>query len=362
MAKLILENGVVFEGTSFGAEISCVGEVVFNTGMTGYQEILTDPSYCGQMVCMTYPLIGNYGINAQDFESLKPALNAFIVREYCEIPSHFRSQMSLNDYLKKMNIPGLAGIDTRKLTKILRGFGTMKGMLLNENISAQDEEKLQALFKKPLPTNEVEQVSTKTAFSCPGNGPRVVLVDFGYKQGILKGLTDLGFQVTVVPHNITAQEIYAYNPQGVVLSNGPGDPLSLSHALSMIQEVQTKLPLMGICMGHQVFALANGAKTQKMKFGHRGCNHPVKDLVSGKVYLTSQNHGYEVDEKSLKQTSLQVTHINVNDGCIEGIRHKKYPAFSVQYHPEAAPGPQDNAYLFQEFSKLIAEHHRGQNA
>ncbi len=354
-AKLILESGEELNGLTFGADTDTLGEVVFNTSMTGYQEILTDPSYCGQMVTMTYPMIGNYGINRDDFESLRPACKALIVREYCLVPSNFRSQHTLHEYLCKMGIPGLAEIDTRRLTKIIRSQGTCKALILRDDSPHKQE--LLAQLHKPLPQDEVAQVSTKTAFTLPGQGARIVLIDFGYKKGIVKELLARGCHITVVPFNVTSQEIHDLSPDGLVLSNGPGNPEVLTRSIATIQEVQKTYPLMGICMGHQVFALANGAKTSKMKFGHRGANHPVKDLSSGKVFLSSQNHGYQVLAESLEQTSLDVAYVNVNDDTVEGLRHQDYPAFSVQFHPEASPGPEDTAFLFDQFLQQLRTNH-----
>ncbi|MFC4320247.1 carbamoyl phosphate synthase small subunit [Litchfieldia salsa] len=349
--QLVLEDGTVFVGEGFGSEENTIGEVVFNTGMTGYQEILSDPSYCGQIVTLTYPLIGNYGINRDDFESINPAISGFIVKEACDHPSNFRNQFTLNDYFKSKNIPGLAGIDTRKLTRIIRQHGALKGAFCG--MDANIEEVISRLKGHNLLTNQVEKVSTKSAYPSPGRGHRVVLVDYGMKHGILRELNNRDCDVIVVPYNVTAEEVLSLSPDGIMLSNGPGDPKSVPQALEMINGVLGKVPLFGICLGHQLFALANGADTEKLKFGHRGSNHPVKDLSTGKVAITSQNHGYTVNEESLKNTNLEVTHIALNDGTVEGLRHKELPAFTVQYHPEASPGPEDANSLFNEFLQMI---------
>lgn len=349
--QLILEDGTVFIGEAFGADNDKIGEVVFNTGMTGYQEILTDPSYCSQIVTLTYPLIGNYGINRDDFESVQPAIAGFVVKEAAEFPSNWRNQMTLDEYLKSKEIPGISGIDTRKLTRIIRQHGTLKGAICS--IEKDVDDVLSLLKATVIQTDQVKRVSTKTAYFSPGRGPRVVLVDYGMKHGILRELISRNCDVVVVPYNVTAEEVLAYQPDGIMLSNGPGDPKSVLETLDMIQKVQEQVPLFGICLGHQLFALANGADTGKLKFGHRGSNHPVKDLKTGRVSLTSQNHGYTVEMDSIEQTDLEITHVALNDGTIEGLRHKKYPAFTVQYHPEASPGPEDANYLFDEFIEMI---------
>jgi len=350
--KLVLADGTVFFGTAFGAENSVVGEVVFNTGMTGYQEILSDPSYFGQMVVMTYPLIGNYGINDQDFESFAPATSALIVKEYCEVPSNWRSRKSLNEFLKQKQIPGLHNVDTRALTIKIREHGSIRAVIVDSQVS--DEEALAQLNEVPVLNRHVEHVSTKITYTAPGEKYRIVLVDFGVKKGIIRELTARGCEVIVVPFNTPAQEIINLNPDGVMLSNGPGDPKDVTEAISMIQEIQSYYPIFGICLGHQLFALANGADTKKMKFGHHGCNHPVKDLQTNKVHITSQNHGYQVDQQSLEKTELEVTHLALNDQTVEGLRHTKYKAFTVQYHPEACPGPDDSSYLFDRFVSSLA--------
>lgn len=351
LARLLLEDGTLFTGKSFGAEGESVGEVVFNTGITGYQEVLSDPSYCGQIVTMTYPLIGNYGIARDDFESVRPFIHGFVVRQHEDIPSNWRAEYSLGRLLKEYGIVGISDIDTRMLTRRIRHHGVMKGILTTSNKSVA--ELMEQMKSAPLMTDQVSRVSTKSVFSSPGSKERVVLVDFGAKSGILRDLTKRGCDVVVVPQDTTADQIRRLVPDGILLSNGPGDPKDVPHAVNMIRELLGEFPIFGICLGHQLFALACGADTEKLKFGHRGGNHPVKDLLSGRCYITSQNHGYTVKEDSIAGTDLEVTHINNNDKTIEGLRHKTHPAFSVQYHPEASPGPFDSSYLFDDFLDLI---------
>ncbi|MWV45201.1 glutamine-hydrolyzing carbamoyl-phosphate synthase small subunit [Paenibacillus sp. HJL G12] len=353
-ARLLLEDGTLFTGSAFGAEGEKTGEVVFNTGITGYQEVLSDPSYCGQIVTMTYPLIGNYGITRDDFESVAPFVHGFVVRRHETVPSNWRAEYSVDNLLKEYGIVGISGIDTRMLTRMIRQHGTMKGILTT---SAQSVEELrERLTASPILTNQVATVSTKHTYSSPGSKERIVLVDYGAKTGILRELTARGCDVVVVPQDTTAEEIRRLNPDGIQLSNGPGDPKDVPHAIRTIQELLGEYPIFGICLGHQLFALACGADTDKLKFGHRGGNHPVKDLKTNRCYITSQNHGYTVTEDSIAGTELEVTHINNNDKTIEGLKHKKYPVFTVQYHPEAAPGPYDNSYLFDQFLEMIREH------
>jgi carbamoyl-phosphate synthase small subunit len=348
-ATLILENGAVFVGKAFGYLQESVGEVVFNTGMTGYQEILTDPSYYGQIVTMTYPLIGNYGINLDDMESSGLKVKAFIVREKSGRPSNWRCEMDLDGYLRQAKIMGLEGIDTRALTKILRNAGTMKGIITLKKLTPEEiKEKLDAFDN----TDAVWQVTKKEMVELDGTGKHIALVDFGTKQNIIRSLLKRDCRVTIFPASATAEEILEINPDGILLSNGPGDPKDLPEVVEMIKNIIRKKPILGICLGHQLLALAFGGDTEKLKFGHRGCNHPVKDLLRKKVFITSQNHGYVVKKDSIPK-DVMVTHINLNDNTIEGLRHKHLPVFCVQFHPEACPGPQDTAYIFDEFMEIL---------
>lgn len=355
-ARLLLEDGTLFTGRAFGADGQSTGEVVFNTGITGYQEVISDPSYCGQIVTMTYPLVGNYGITRDDFESIRPFIHGFAVRRYEPIPSNWRAQYTLDQMLKEYGILGISDIDTRMLTRMLRHHGTMKGILTTA--STPVEELQEMLADSPLMRDQVARTSTKSVFTSPGDGERIVLIDYGAKSGILRELTKRGCDVVVVPHDTTAEEIRRLDPDGIQLSNGAGDPKDVPHAVQVLKELLGEYPMFGICLGHQLFALASGADTTKLKFGHRGGNHPVKELATNRCYITSQNHGYTVREDSIAGTDLVVTHINNNDKTIEGLRHAKYPAFSVQYHPEAAPGPFDSSYLFDEFLDMIRDHRK----
>lgn len=350
---LVLEDGTIFKGYRFGSEKETQGEIVFNTAMTGYQETLSDPSYTGQIITFTYPLIGNYGINRDDYETLNPSLKGMVVREACELPSNFRNMASLDETLKNYDIPGIDGVDTRKLTRIIRQHGVLKAAFVNEE--ADVEATIESLKTAEFPTDEVAQVSTKTAYVSTGNDLRVVLIDFGKKENIVRELNLRGCDVTVMPWNTTAEEILRLRPDGVMLSNGPGNPEVVQEGIQMINGILGKIPFFGICLGHQLFALACGASTFKMKFGHRGANHPVKNLATGKIEITSQNHGYSVDPETVKDTDLVITHVALNDGTVEGLRHKELPAFSVQYHPEASPGPHDPNYLFDDFIQMMNE-------
>lgn len=350
---LILEDGTVFEGTAFGGEDASVGEIVFNTSMTGYQEILSDPSYCGQIITMTYPLIGNYGINSDDFESIEPAVKGMVLREIAEFPSNFRNNLTLDELFKIKGIPGISGIDTRKLTRLIRSKGSIKGVLTAAGEEVRVEEVVKMLQETALPRNQVAQVSTARPYPSPGRGKRVVLIDYGMKHGILRELNNRDCDVIVVPYNTSSKEILAWGPDGVMLSNGPGDPKDVEECVEVVRELLGEVPIFGICLGHQLFARACGADTFKLKFGHRGGNHPVRDLLTGKIEITSQNHGYAVDEETLQGTRLKVTHSALNDGTNEGLAHLDYPAFTVQYHPESSPGPEDSNYLFDRFIEVM---------
>ena len=342
-AKLILENGMVFEGKAFGYLKESVGEVVFTTGMTGYQEVLTDPSYYGQIVTMTYPLIGNYGINLEDMESDGIKVSGFIVREKCSLPSNFRCELELEDFLKQGKVMGLEGIDTRALTKVLRNNGTMKGIITLEDLDEDEvKEKINAFSNK----DAVKNVTSKDIYTIDGTGKHVAIMDFGIKTNIIRNFKKRGCKLTVFPATATAEEVLNVNPDLVLLSNGPGNPEDLGFAIENIKKMVGKTPITGICLGHQLLALALGGKTAKLKFGHRGCNHPVKDLEANIVHITSQNHGYVVETLP---DNMEVTHININDGTVEGMKHKNLPIYSVQFHPEASAGPKDIEYIFDKF-------------
>jgi carbamoyl-phosphate synthase small subunit len=342
-AKLILENGMIFEGKAFGYLKESVGEVVFTTGMTGYQEVLTDPSYYGQIVTMTYPLIGNYGINLEDMESDSVKVSGFIVREKCNLPSNFRCELDLDNYLKQEKVIGLEGIDTRALTKVLRNSGTMKGIITLENVDDEYvKEKLENFSNK----NAVKAVTSKDIYVIEGSGKHVAIMDFGIKTNIIRNFKKRGCKITVFPATATAEEVLNVNPDLVFLSNGPGDPEDLDFVVENVKKIVGKKPIVGICLGHQLLALTLGGKTTKLKFGHRGCNHPVKDLERNIVHITSQNHGYVV--QALPE-NMEVTHVNINDGTVEGMKHKQLPIYSVQFHPEASAGPQDSEYIFDRF-------------
>jgi carbamoyl-phosphate synthase small subunit len=371
-AKLALADGTVFTGVAFGAEGEISGEVVFNTSMTGYQEILTDPSYNGQIVTMTYPLIGNYGVNRDDVESKGLSLRGFVVKELCREPSNYRSQQSLDDYLRENGIIGIEGIDTRALVRRIRLHGAMTGVLSTKDLDdaslirkAKSAPALvgQDLVREVMPKeaapwnqglDELVRHSTAPVVceKAASRQPHVVAVDYGMKWNISRHLSDMGCRVTVVPGTASADEILSHNPDGVFLSNGPGDPEPLTYAVDAIKGVLGKKPVFGICLGHQLLGLALGGRTYKLKFGHRGGNQPVLNKRTQKVEITSQNHGFAVDADSLPP-DVEVTHINLNDNTVEGLRHRKIPAFSVQYHPEAAAGPHDSSYLFGEFRKMM---------
>ncbi len=374
-AKLALENGTVFEGEAFGFQSEVTGEVVFNTSMTGYQEILTDPSYAGQIVTMTYPLIGNYGINEGDLESAGPQVSGFIVKEYSAVPSNFRSSGSLGDWLERHRIMALQGIDTRMLTRIIRTVGAMRGVM--SSVDLDDKSLVEKARRSPGMQGQdlTKKVTTSSAYNWDSvdttpfalqpmtkektNGRRwnVVVYDYGVKHNILRRLRSYGCRLTVVPSSYSAQQVLDLRPDGVFLSNGPGDPAAVRYAIENVKLLIGKIPIFGICLGHQILALALGGKTFKLKFGHRGANHPVKNLLTGEVEITSQNHGFAVDPESLNRRSIELTHTNLNDGTNEGLRHKELPVFSVQYHPEASPGPHDSDYLFRAFVELMDTAH-----
>ncbi len=366
-AKLALEDGTVFLGKLFGAVKEVTGEVVFNTSMAGYQEVITDPSYAGQIVTMTYPMIGNYGVNPEDLESTKPQVEGFVVKEYFDFFSNFRATRSLGDWLAEHNIIGIEGIDTRALTRRIRTTGAMRGIISTNNL---DDEYLVEKARQSLQMKGrdlTRKVTTKVPYEWnktdqtpfllkPISGERisgkewnVVVYDYGVKHNILRRLTSYGCHLTVVPSWCSAEEVLSLNPDGIFLSNGPGDPAAVGYAIKQIKKLIGKKPIFGICLGHQLVGLALGAKTYKLKFGHRGGNHPVMNLRTRTVEITSQNHGFVVDPDTLDPDVIEVTHTNLNDGTNEGLRHKSYPLFSVQYHPEASPGPHDSDYLFQQF-------------
>lgn len=350
-AFLILEDGTVFTGASIGSTRDMISEIVFNTSMTGYLEVLTDPSYAGQAVTMTYPLIGNYGITP-DMESKKAWPDGYIVRELSRMPSNFRSQGTIQEFLEKQDIPGIAGIDTRALTKILREKGTMNGMITtNEDY---DIDEVITRLKAYIVGDVVSEVSCNEPYVLEGNGPKVALMDFGAKNNIARSLSRRGCKVTVYPAHTSAEDIIKADPDGIMLSNGPGDPET---CVSIIQEIKklynSDIPIFAICLGHQLMALANGAKTYKLKYGHRGGNHPVKDLSSNRVYISSQNHGYAVDASTMDPSIAKEAFVNVNDGTNEGLSYEGKNIFTVQFHPEACPGPQDSGYLFDRFMDMM---------
>ncbi len=355
-ASLILENGTVFSGSAFGAEGETIGEVCFNTGMTGYQEILTDPSYCGQIITMTYPHIGNYGINREDIESAKIHAAGLIVREENIVPSNFRSTESLGDYLRSQNVVGIQNIDTRMLTRIIRDEGAMNGIISTTDL---DEK---SLLKKVKVAPSMNGQDLAKAVTCTKRyvweSPQIVnykiaTLDFGIKHNILRLLESHGCSITIFPANTNADDLLNLDPDGIFLSNGPGDPAAVTYGIETVKKLLGKKPIFGICLGHQILALALGAKTYKLKFGHRGCNHPVKNLQNNIVEITSQNHGFAVDPESLPE-NIEITHTSLNDQTVEGMRCKDLSAFSVQYHPESSPGPHDSRYLFEEFINMIS--------
>ena len=353
--QLILENGKVFYGWGFGADKTAINEIVFNTSMVGYQEIISDPSYTDQMVCMTYPLIGNYGVCDEDYETRVPTMGGLIVREYNDLPSNFRYTKTLSEVLDEYDIPGISGVDTRMITRIIRDEGSQKVMICD--IDMPYEEAFRRLQEYKIPTDMVSRVSCKKRWysRTPNHQFDVVAVDCGIKLNIIRKLNQKGCNVTVVPYNMTAEEILKMQPDGLFLSNGPGNPEDVTPVIELVKELHGKLPIFGICLGHQMISLALGAKTFKMKFGHRGGNHPVLNLETGKIEITSQNHSYAVDVASLEGTPLTLTHKNLLDDTAEGVESAENMLYSVQYHPESAPGPQDSEYLFDKFIQMMRE-------
>jgi len=357
-AKLVLDNGRVFSGYALGYTGITIGEVCFNTGMTGYQEILTDPSYNGQLITMTYPHIGNYGINNEDVESKKIQASGFIVKDGSSPPSNYRSQGSIENYLKNNEIVGIQGIDTRSLVRCIRNEGAMNGIISSTLL---DENELKVKLKKHpsmLGLDLAKEVTCEESYEWgkKTGDYKVAVIDYGIKFNILRLLEDYGFHLTVFPATVTTDEIISFNPDGVFLSNGPGDPSAVLYSIQTVKEIMNKhIPIFGICLGHQILALAMGATTYKLKFGHRGCNHPVKNHETKKIEITSQNHGFSVDSDSIPD-NLNITHTSLNDNTVEGIEIKNYPAFSVQYHPESSPGPHDSRYLFKKFKDLMIYH------
>ena len=347
--KLVLENGKVFYGEGFGSNDKKIAEIVFNTSMVGYQEILSDPSYCDQIVVMTYPLIGNYGLTSEDYESKSVFMSGFVVHEYNDLPSNFRYTETLGEKMEEYHAAGISGVDTREIVRIIRYYGSMKAMIVDADVP--DEECLEELASYIMPHNQVSKVSSKKIWysRCPNPLYTVVAIDCGCKLNIIRMLNEYKCNVVVVPYNTTTEEILKYKPDGLFISNGPGDPIDVTPVIENIKALKGKLPMLGICLGHQMIGLAYGAKTYKMKFGHRGGNHPVKDLETGKVEITSQNHSYAIDKASLLNTGLQLTHVNILDDEAEGMEDKVNKVIAVQYHPESAAGPEDSRYIFERF-------------
>lgn len=348
---IYLEDGTTFLGKGFGKKGTAVGELVFNTSLTGYQEILTDPSYAGQVITLTYPLIGNYGVNHYDEESTKIHAKGLVVKSFEENPSNYLSEGSIEDMLIKMNTVGVCDVDTRSITRKIRSKGAVKCVISNEDLSLKE---LQAhLDSEELKDDWMKISGTQEIIRMEGTGPKVAVIDFGIKSNILRNLQARDCDITVFPYSATYEEIMASSPDGVFLSNGPGDPKAATEAIEIVKKIIEKKPTFGICMGHQVLALALGGDTYKMKFGHRGGNHGVYDITRDRAYITSQNHGYAVSKDSLDEDTVEITHINLNDDTVEGLRHKKLPVYSVQYHPEGSPGPKDSTYLFDQFISEI---------
>lgn len=350
-ARLILESGAVFHGRAFGYLKEAVGEVVFNTGMTGYQEVLTDPSYYGQIVTMTYPLIGNYGINLDDMQSKRATVKGFIVREKCDYPSNWRCEFELDTYLKENRVLGLEGIDTRALTKLIRNHGTMRGIITVRDLT---DSQIKMQLDSYSNTTAVKQVTTEQVKHIDGTGLHIAVMDFGIKQNIIDSFASRGCQMTIFPAYTPAEEILASNPDGIFLSNGPGDPKDLGPAIEEIKKLIGEKPITGICLGHQLLALALGGNTDKLKFGHRGANHPVKDMKTGRIMITSQNHGYVVTREDLPE-GASITHLNMNDDTIEGMEVVNKGIFSIQFHPEACPGPYDTDGIFDEMITVMTD-------
>ena len=360
--KLVLSNGMEFYGVGFGSKREVIAEVVFNTSMVGYQEILSDSSYCGQIVCMSYPLIGNYGVTDDDYESKSIKMSGFIVREYNDFPSNFRATKTLGDVMDENDAVGISNIDTRKLVRIIRDEGSQLAMICD--IDKPKEECLKEIKERGFEHNQLERVSTKKVWysRCANPNYTVVAVDCGIKMNIVRKFNKFGCNVVVVPYTSTYDDIMKYQPDGLFISNGPGDPEDAKPVIELVRSCKGKLPIFGICLGHQIIGLAYGAKTYKMKFGHRGANHPVKNLLNGKVEITSQNHSFAIDKDSLDGTGLELTHINVIDGELEGVRDTKNHVISIQYHPESAAGPEDSEYLFKQFIDLLHDFGGNQNA
>lgn len=351
--KIILEDGSEYYGHAFGDASDKVCEIVFNTSMVGYQEIISDPSYTYQAVVMTFPLIGNYGICEDDYESKTPTIGALIVHEYSDIYTNFRSVESLSDMMKRFHIPGVYGVDTRKITRLIRNFGSMKALVTGADTSLKDG--LEILKSTQIPKDAVSKVSRQKPkfYSAQNSKYHVAVIDCGMKLNILRSLQKQGCSVTLVPWNTSTEDIIKLNPDGILISNGPGNPEDVAETIETVRKLKGKFPMFGICLGHQIISLAYGAKIYKLKFGHRGGNHPVKNLKTDKIQITSQNHSYAVDKDSLQDTDLDITHINLHDDTVEGVECKKDMVFSVQYHPESAPGPQENAYLFDKFIEMM---------